>query len=67
MKDNKLKILGIETTTSYVYNKVDNWYNNCGLANKHFINKHELYNMIHSCIKHSKKVTKRLKDNKKNK
>lgn len=61
-----IKILGIETTDSFVNNSVDTWIKNCGLHNSHFINEQSLIDLVKSCIKHDKKFCKRIRDNKNN-
>jgi len=59
------KILGMETPQSYSYKKIEEWVNNCGLPNKHFIDEDSLYNMVMKCVKHGQKFSNHLRKTKK--
>lgn len=56
------KIKGIQTTTSYVYDKVRDWIDNSGLVHKHFIDERTLIEMVFKCIRHSKRVSRKLRN-----
>lgn len=55
------RIKGMETSQSYAWNKVEEWYEECGLPNKHFIDKQELYSLVMKCVKHGQKFSNHLK------
>ena len=59
-----IKILGVQTTDDFIYDRVEEWIDTCGLPNAHFIDNHTLRDLVKKCVIHDRKFCKKLRDNK---
>jgi len=55
------KIKGMVTPSAYVDMQLESWYDTCGLPNKHFIDKNQLYDIMMKCVKHGQRFSNHLR------